>query len=1370
MNEMPTTAPPKASDWQFLAASLGHEDGLMPSSSPESFAAGHSNGLMPGSPAGASRRLSQPDCSMRTFDFHLATAANTVLDRLNFHTNASINVNAASDSSSGRSRGNSITGAPRETATSLPLPRWMELALQSVGETNGKRPAHSPAYLAAALKIAECLAVQVATLDLEASIDWADNVWVYLQEGPGAGNDDASPAQAAASNLPEAPQDDFDERLGLGLFGSWDSSLDQSGNDNGSPAQAAASNLPEAPQDDFDERLGLGLFDYWDSSLDQSATVAARPADTAVDDTGDSNTHLESFMESFLNAAARRQSASVTESNHYDNDTSSRHSQMKPSANAFAYNNSYDFNPAKSSDNTLDSASASHHQVNYLEIESALICPKNKHVNKPSSQPRTSRQIFHLSLVFYRLFSGGDTPPSTLMTLASLPRAFVSLCTMTLVKNGTASNGNNSSSYNHSNNNGYANMNNDNQDDRSLSNQSNSKRHQGPARKEIGLCQISCEYLLLSGVPSPLCHLIFNMMDCVHGDFAENDCYSNFNDIISDLRLMMDKPDKFLWGFQTMIMDQSSTSSSGTQFQLLSGMDISRHKEFESIGSSYRSCLSGYSQVVIIQGESGSGKSWVAHQVGTFIISGGGIFLTGKFDQVNQATPFSALASVFGQYCDIILNSKELSWAKIITNQLKVALGQDACHLISVIPKLGLILENDIYSTASVFTDLNCSNAVQRLHRLFCLLLEVMAANSVSITFCMDDMQWADEASISVLTRLVTQRCKKFFLLGCCRENEMKNDHPFWDLLQSVQIYGVKVTTIQLHGVGEVELNQVISELLYLSPRLVRPLSDIVHSKTHGNILFISQIMMSLHRDGLLYLDYDQQRWMWDKDKILSMKLPDNVALCFANGIRKLPLDVQAALHTLSMFGLSLKFEYMQLLESQIGLSLLDPLERAASEGLVIKQKGSYEFSHDSIQEASYNMVRDLHRRNNHLIYGKCLLQESSRGNNNNILFLAVNQINLAGPSSVSGGDEYLAMAGYNLIVGKKSMEMSAFHAACSFFEHGIAFLSGRHYWRDHYTLSLELFELASKSALAAGNTQSVQIHIDELIKNARCLDDTLNAHYIHLSYLSHSPGLIEAVEKGISIVLKLGEDIPSNPSNEVLNRHIRQTQSMIKGVSEDDLMNKPMMTDPKKLMAIKFLAEIQGIAFLVLPSVHKIVIMKMVQMTIAYGLSPAAPFGIACFGSFLAKNGNLAAGHRFVLLAKSLLDKIDVKELAGKVLCVVAETCCYMEPLLAANERRVEAEIAAISGGDAYWASTCRLQYVSDLLWGGTHLSKLQSKMTEAQAFVKQYENMTTLAFMFLGQRSIDMLLGIKAELLTIDELSASVGQPTNARHKMIL
>jgi hypothetical protein len=53
-------------------------------------------------------------------------------------------------------------------------------------------------------------------------------------------------------------------------------------------------------------------------------------------------------------------------------------------------------------------------------------------------------------------------------------------------------------------------------------------------------------------------------------------------------------------------------------------------------------------------------------------------------------------------------------------------------------------------------------------------------------------------------------------------------------------------------------------------------------------------------------------------------------------------------------------------------------------------------------------------------------------------------------------------------------------------------------------------------------------------------------------------------------------------------------------------------------------------------------------------GLCPASPFGFACFGSFIAKMGNIAAGHRFVLLAKSLLNKVNARETTGEMLSVL--------------------------------------------------------------------------------------------------------------------
>jgi predicted ATPase len=770
-----------------------------------------------------------------------------------------------------------------------------------------------------------------------------------------------------------------------------------------------------------------------------------------------------------------------------------------------------------------------------------------------------------------------------------------------------------------------------------------SKRHQGP-QKAIGLCQLSCEYLRLIGIVSPICQLIFNMLDVIYGDFGGNECYSTMAEVVFDLKLMIDKPSKFLCGLD---MDSTSLASQ------LNEMQIPRDQELQTILSCHRKCLEGSCEIAIIQGESGSGKSWVSQNVRRIVTSMGGIFLTGKFNyQMNQVKPFSALASAFDQYCDLIL---ETNWVKLIAIQLQTALGQDACHLINVIPKLGLVIEDDAHHTASVL-DIDCKNSIQRLHHLFCQFLEVIATNAqISLTLCLDDIQWADEASIAVLTRLLMQQNGKFFFLGCCRGDEMESDHSFWKMLEAVNIAPRGVTTIQLKGIGDEVLNGVVSDLLSLSPRLVRPLSRIIHSKTRGNILFFSQLMLSLHREGLIYLDFSKERWTWNEEKILSMKLPENVAICFTNGINKLPNDLQSALHTLSLFGASARVEYLELLESQLGLNLAEPLTRAAAEGLVIKQGGHYHFCHDCIQEASYKMTCGKFRGSNHLMYGKCLVKHAAEKIDDGMLFTAVNQINLAGPSVISETGEYHTIANYNLIVGKKAMAMSAFASAYSFFKHGIAILLlEKNHWELHYKFSIEIFELAMKSSLAAGRLCGVEIYSNQLLKHAKCFADTLNTHFIVMLSLSYSSTL-KAVEKGIDIVSKLGEEMTIHPSTEVLDYHIKHTQLLIRGVSEEQLLNHRMMTNSNKLAIMKFLARLQSyvhsflvflsplceaynyhshclsfqrIAFVIKPEVHKLVIMKMVQLTMTDGLSSHSAFGFASFGSFLSKLGNLNAGE----------------------------------------------------------------------------------------------------------------------------------------------
>ena len=139
------------------------------------------------------------------------------------------------------------------------------------------------------------------------------------------------------------------------------------------------------------------------------------------------------------------------------------------------------------------------------------------------------------------------------------------------------------------------------------------------------------------------------------------------------------------------------------------------------------------------------------------------------------------------------------------------------------------------------------------------------------IVLFIDDMQWADSSSISIINQLLqSSRSRqdgkgKFFFLGSFRTEDTESEmelinHPFWSTIASAESDGFKTTSLKLVYLTKDVVNQFVADLLHLSPRLVANLSDIVYHKTKGNPLFISRMLLSMNRKGLLYISLTRNR------------------------------------------------------------------------------------------------------------------------------------------------------------------------------------------------------------------------------------------------------------------------------------------------------------------------------------------------------------------------------------------------------------------------------------------------------------------------------------------------------------------------------
>lgn len=143
-------------------------------------------------------------------------------------------------------------------------------------------------------------------------------------------------------------------------------------------------------------------------------------------------------------------------------------------------------------------------------------------------------------------------------------------------------------------------------------------------------------------------------------------------------------------------------------------------------------------------------------------------------------------------------------------------------------------------------------------------------------------------------------------------------------------------------------------------------------------------------------------------------------------------------------------------------------------------------------------MIPAQQQLENHMRFGLALCSQAMNGSegDDELFFVAVNQINRAGPAVLSDMNQKMMVAALNLKAGKRSIEMSDFSAALALFQHGISFLDNSESWASQYSLNLELYDAAVETACALNDAGSVRRLSAQVIANARCEDDKLSSLY----------------------------------------------------------------------------------------------------------------------------------------------------------------------------------------------------------------------------------------------------------------------------------
>ncbi|MGB7710228.1 MAG: AAA family ATPase, partial [Microcoleus sp.] len=276
-----------------------------------------------------------------------------------------------------------------------------------------------------------------------------------------------------------------------------------------------------------------------------------------------------------------------------------------------------------------------------------------------------------------------------------------------------------------------------------------------------------------------------------------------------------------------------------------------RETEVKALLEAFDRISEGSSEIMLVAGFSGIGKTAVVNEVHKPIVRQRGYFIKGKFDQFKRDIPFSSWVQAFQNLIRQLLTENA---AEVQKWQVRIveALGENGQVIIDVIPELERLIGKQ-----PEVPELEGTAAQNRFNLLFQKFIRVLATKEHPLVIFLDDLQWADSASLKLMQLLMSETdTRHLLLMGAYRDNEVFPAHPLMLTLDEIRKNSATVNQITLAPLDQPSLNRLMADTLSCPPEMAIPLTELVFAKTKGNPFFATQFLKSLQNDGLISFDF----------------------------------------------------------------------------------------------------------------------------------------------------------------------------------------------------------------------------------------------------------------------------------------------------------------------------------------------------------------------------------------------------------------------------------------------------------------------------------------------------------------------------------
>jgi len=657
-----------------------------------------------------------------------------------------------------------------------------------------------------------------------------------------------------------------------------------------------------------------------------------------------------------------------------------------------------------------------------------------------------------------------------------------------------------------------------------------------------------------------------------------------------------------------------------------------RHDDLRVLEEAYRKAYQGSTELVMISGPPGAGKSKLVGALRHSLVNDRIPFLRGSFERFQSNVPFAGVAhAVTGWLEQLLAGSDEelANWSAVFRAGLEGYLDV-VCR---VVPKLELVVRPD---DRDPWTKTEVGN---RTGTGMLELIRCMAGETPMILY-LDDLQWADSASLAMIAALIDRRIPISCLLIVSHRTEGE-PHPTWTSLERRALEDERIHHLVLAPWSDGDVNAFLADALGRSQSETLQLAELTMRKTGGNPQFVRQYLRHLYATGLVRFEVGSG-WQWTLDAIAHAEIPDDIAGIMTEKIEKLPRRARNILEVAACVGRRFDSAILAQVSGMTEDDIAMELYTLTFEGLIAPSGSSYHFTHNRIFEAALELLPEESRARFHVKIGSLKLDQNE-GNETlqRDIFEIVDHLN-HGAAGEEDPTLRRRLAELNLKAGRKAMEAAAFGNAAVYFRTGVNLLHEED-WRECYALIFDLsLELAHNLFLAADYGKAADRFRELLARPLEVMDRArVVARYVNLYTLIGQP--LRAMRAGSEGLAELGESVPVRAGRFQLFAMALRARRLMRGKDGDRLMALGENTDPRMLARMRIMVEMLLPAYLTSARNTIYLVLSLTAKTLTGGRHQFAPIVYTMYASLLlTTKGDLTRARNLCSVADALHEKAE--------------------------------------------------------------------------------------------------------------------------------